>query len=689
MRLHIAADIGGTFTDIVYRNSSGVIDAVKSPTTPGNLVDGVLDGIDLIAQRKKQTLTETLAQCDRLALGTTAATNAVLESKAAKTGLICTEGHCEVLTIREGGKEDTYNIRLDFPEPYIPRELTFGVIERMDADGNIVLPLDEGGTRAAIEHLVAIGVEAIAVAMLWAIANPAHEKRVGELIEEIAPRLPYSLSHAVSPVIREYRRTSATAIDASLKPITINALENAEQRLRACGFGGTLTLVTSSGGQTSPVDAAERPVHLCFSGPSAAPSAGSTFLAAEAGDWSGNFVTIDMGGTSFDVCIVSDWQIPMHREGTIADHAFGVPSVELHTVGAGGGSIARVDAGGFPHVGPESAGSMPGPACYQRGGRRATVTDANLVLGYLDPKTFANGAIQLSRDAAVEAVRKDVAEPLGLSTEEAASLIGVTCEQSMVGAIEDITIKRGVDPREYVMIAGGAAAGLHAVAIARELHINQILVPRFAAVLSAFGILTGNVKRSFARSLFLSSECFDFDRINETISSMEKQAQAYLDSMGIPEDQRRNEFSVEARYAGQVWQLTLPLTELPIAEKGGLERLVESFHVLHEKLYSIRCPSDPIEIVEINLLAIGTPSKPKIQCGPTKSYYPDPTNTRPVYFGRFGWEAATPIYDGVTLKPGAQISGPAVVNDPLTTLVLIPGSQAELSSHGNYRIKLD
>ncbi len=685
MAYEIAVDVGGTFTDLVIKSDSGTIKAVKSPTTPGNIVDGTLNAIGRAAEALGLSSADVMRDCRKFAFGTTAATNAILEEKGATTGLLCTKGHRDILLIREGGKEDTYNVDVDYPAPYIPRSLTIEIGERIDAEGGVVLPLDEDEVRSAIRELLRQNVQAIAVAFVWSVANSGHEERVGQLIEELAPGLPFSLSHRVSPSIREYRRTSATALDASLKPIVEEAVRTLADRLAAEGFSGVLTLVTSSGGQTSPQDVLEKPIYLCFSGPSAAPESGRRFAQVEDVK-SGNAITVDMGGTSFDVSIVSDWQISTHRDGVIAGHSFGVPSVEVLTIGAGGGSLARVDAGGFVHTGPESAGSRPGPACYGRGGTRATVTDANVVRGYLNPRTFAGGTMTLDVDAAKTALSTDVAGPLGVELDQAAELVCVTCDQSMVGAIEEITIKRGIDPREYVMVAGGAAAGLHAVTIARELDIRLVIVPRFAGVLSAFGILTSNVQNQYGRSIFAQSKAFDFGAVNAVLADLKRDAEAYLDRMGVAPAARRIEITAEARYPGQIWQLTLPLRVDHFSNDDDVADMLEDFHQLHERFYNVRSADDPVEIVEINARAIGVQPDTLLETIGQGRGEPRVAEHRSAYFHDVGRVDRVPVYRGEDLGAGHVVEGPALIEEPLTAIVIPPGAVASISDHGNYLI---
>lgn len=688
MGLSIAVDVGGTFTDLVLRDEAGVVESLKSPTTPGRLVDGILNAVGLAAERRSIPVADLLGRCERFAAGTTAATNAILEGTYPQTALLCTEGFRDLLLVREGGKEDTYNIRIDYPAPYIPRHLTFEIAERVNAEGGVERALDEAQVGAALLKVKQSGVRAVAVCLLWSIANDRHERRIGELIERHLPGIPYSLSSAVSPSIREYRRASATAIDASLKPLVSASVGALESRLREAGFKGIVTLVTSSGGQTAGAEVVRKPVYLCLSGPSAAPEAGRR-LAKSEGVKEGNAIVVDMGGTSFDVSIVTDWDIPMHREGIIAGHMFGVPSVDVKTIGAGGGSIARVDAGGFIHVGPESAGAQPGPACYGRGGERPTVTDANLVRGFLNPAGFAGGVMTLDAARATAALEQTIAKPLGMDAPEAAGLVCLTVEQNMVAAIEDITLKRGVDPREYIMIAGGAAAGLHAVAMARELGIKRILVPRVAGALSAYGILVSDIRSAFATSLLTDSAGFDFDRVGEALAKLEGEASAYLDRMEVPAAKRALLFTTEARYRGQVWQLTLPLPRSRIGDKAALAELVEAFHKLHETRYLVRSPGDVVEFIEWNVMAVGRmeeaeAARPAVPASGSAAR----VGARPMYFRELGGMKEVPVYAGERLKIDEEVAGPAVIEEPLTTIVLYPRSRARATAQGSIWVEL-
>jgi len=685
MGISIAADVGGTFTDFVAREADGSVHLSKSSTTPDKIADGIFNGLAAIAARRGQALEQLRADCDDLAIGTTVATNAILEGKAAKTGLICTQGFRDTLLIREGGKPDSYNIYLDYPEPYIPRYLTFGVAERVNAEGGVETPLDEAAVRAAIAQMKEWGVQAVAVALIWSIANPAHELRIGEILQQEWPGIPFSLSHRVSPSLREYRRFSATAIDASLKPVVERNIAEIEGRLAAHGFAGVLTFVTSSGGRTATADILAKPVYLCLSGPSAAPHAGAV-LARAAGEAHGDIVTIDMGGTSFDVSITTGWDTPMHREGSIGGHMFGVPAVDVRTIGAGGGSIARVDEGGFIHVGPHSAGARPGPACYGRGGTLPTVTDANVVLDLIDPANFADGQIALSAEAALRAVQEHIATPLRMDARKAASLIALTVEQNMVAAIEDITVRRGVDPRDYLLVAGGSAAGLHAAAIARELGMSRVLVPSAAGVLSAYGIATGDIRFGFARGLFASSARFDFDSVNTVLNDLEAEGSAYLHRMRVPAESRSMMLTTEARYAGQVWQLTLRLPHPRIEGAAGLAEVVEAFHALHEHHYAVRA-DDSVEFTEWNLLAVGraASSSPPPRRERTTAHVP---RHRQAYLRETSGVTSLPVHDLDTLDPGTCLQGPLLLESRLTVTLVPPDAKACILADGGAMIDL-
>lgn len=687
----ISLDVGGTFTDFFVKNRDNTFDVYKSLTTPHDISEGIFNGLKMIAERRGLTLEDLVGGLASLSCGTTVATNAILEKKVATTALICTEGFRDTLLIREGGKENTYNLNVDYPEPYIPRRLTFPVRERINAEGGIKTPLDEVQVREIVRTLKAWDVEAIAVSLLWSVVNPAHELRIGEIIAEEWPEVPFSLGHRVNPTIREYRRTSATAIDASLKPVVEKKLSHLQDRLADNGFKGVLTLVISSGGRTSLEEVLRQPVQLCLSGPSAISQAGM-LMARHAGVEHGNVVTVDMGGTSFDVAITTNWTTPLHRVGKIGDDIFGVPSVEVLTVGAGGGSLARVDSGGFIHVGPESAGSTPGPASYGRGGEKPTVTDANLVAGFFDPDDFGDGQMHLSVDAARQAIKAHVADPLDMSVEDAASLIRHSVEQNMVSAIEAITVRRGLDPRQFILVAGGSAAGTHIAAIARELGMKEIGIPRAAGVLAAYGIGHSDIRFNYGRSLATNSQAFDREAVNDVLAELAEKGNDYLSRMRVPEDRRELHFSAQAGYAGQVWHLTLPLSRSRFETEADLAALVEDFHQLHERTYSVRAPDDVVEFLEWNVMAVGVspvPPSPAL-VGKGQRNQPEASGARPIYISPEHKSIECPVYDLASVAGhSGVINGPALIQEKLTVIFVPDYAHAEVFASGDMLLTLD
>ena len=457
----------------------GELRIYKSSTTPSDPIEGVLDALSLAAADAGLPCAEFLAGAETFIHGTTRAINAILTGHTARTAFLTTEGHPDILVLREGGRTQPFDFTVPYPEPYVPRALTFEIRERIGADGEVVKPLDEAGVLQVIEKVREKRVEAIGVCLLWSIANPVHERRVGELLAEHLPEVACTLSHELNPTLREYRRASSTCIDASLKPLMRDYLNGLKDRLRQAGFTGRVLMVTSQGGIMDAGDVALAPIHCIGSGPAMAPVAGRHYAAKDAA--SDTAIVADTGGTSYDVSLVRGGRLPWTRETWLGQrfrgHMTGFPSVDVKSIGAGGGSIARVDQGGLLHCGPKSAGSRPGPACYGTGGTAPTVTDCALLLGYIDAAFFLGGAMRLDLEAARGALEREVAKKLGLGIEAAAAAVLSLATEKMVGAIEEITINQGIDPRSAVLIGGGGAAGLNAVAVARRLGCRTVVIP--------------------------------------------------------------------------------------------------------------------------------------------------------------------------------------------------------------------
>ena len=691
MSYRLCIDIGGTFTDLVVADPKGKVDIFKSPTTPGNYTDAFIETVKMAANNYNLPLKEFMAQCSTIeggyfGHGSTVSTNAIIEGKAAKTGLICTRGFRDILLAREGGKENPYNWQMEYPEPYIPRYLTISVGERINAEGGIEEKLNEDDVRQAIRQLKEYNVHAIAVALLWSIVNPVHELKIAEVIEKEWPGIPYSLSHQVNPCIREYRRFSSTAIDASLKPLVGSYVAQLEKRLEAIGYKGQLSLLTSSGGVVSVEEFVKKPIFSVDCGPALAPSAGR--LIAETDLGIDNIITTDMGGTSFDVACITGGEIAVSRETEVGGYMLGINKVDSKSIGAGGGSIAWVDSGSLLHIGPRSAGAVPGPACYNKGGTEPTVTDANVVLGYLDPAYFLGGGMKLDKKLAVKAIQEKIAEPLKLSVEEAAYAMWGAVNASMSNVIQDITIWRGIDPREYTMVSGGGAGGMHIAAIAEELGVKKVLIPRVAGALSAFGGAFADITSEFSLSKFTESGSFDFEGINSALDGLKKQAEEFFEHMRVPKKQRKLQVYTEARYPFQVWELSVPLRSTSINNQKQLDALVSDFHKLHHKVFSVSAGDQPVEFVYWRVKAVGKLPRTDFTAIKSAPGVATSKGTRKAYFKELGGMVDTPIYKGVDLKPGNRISAPAIIEEPTTTILVMPGSKASITKYGNYLIEI-
>jgi len=691
MSYRLCIDIGGTFTDLVVADPKGKVDIFKSPTTPGDYTDAFIETVKMAADHFKLPLKEFMGQCSTIeggyfGHGSTVSTNAIIEGKTAKTGLICTRGFRDILVAREAGKENPYDWQMEYPEPYIPRYLTFGVGERINAEGGIEQELNEDDVRQAISRLKEYKVSAIAVALLWSIVNPIHELKIAGIIEKEWPGIPYSLSHLVNPCIREYRRFSSTAIDASLKPLVGSYVAQLEKRLEAIGYKGQLSLLTSSGGVVSAEELVRKPIYSVDCGPALAPSAGR--LVAGTHNGINNIITTDMGGTSFDVACITGGEIAVSRETEVGGFMLGINKVDSKSIGAGGGSIAWVDTGGLLHIGPHSAGAVPGPACYNKGGTEPTVTDANVVLGYLDPGYFLGGGMKLDKKLAAKAIEEKVAKPLKLGVEEAAYAMWGAVNASMSNVIQDITIWRGIDPREYTIVSGGGAGGMHIAAIAAELGVKRVLIPRVAGALSAFGGAFADITSEFSLSKFTESGSFDFDGINSALDGLKKQAEEFFEHMRVPRKQRKLQVYTEARYPFQVWEISVPLRGNSITNQKQLDILISDFHKMHQRIFSVSAPDQPVEFVYWRVKAVGKMAKTEFVPAKMTSDLPVRSGVRKAYFRELGGMVDTPVYKGVDLKPGHRIPAPAIIEEPTTTILVMPGCKASITKYGNYLIEI-
>lgn len=683
--MRLACDTGGTFTDLVVEDGEH-IRLFKASTTPDDPVRGVLDALKLAADHYGQDRAAFLSRASMFIHGTTRAINAILTGNTAKTAFLTTEGHPDVLVIREGGRIEPFNFRVPYPEPYVPRRLSFEIPERISADGTILKPLDEQAVLAIIDRLKALKVEAVGVCLLWSVINGSHERRVLALLAEHLPGIPVTLSHELNPTLREYRRASATVIDASLKPLMFAYLDGLTNRLRASGFAGRTLMVTSQGGIMDAEAVARAPIHSINSGPAMAPMAGRYYAERDFGNRIA--IVADTGGTSYDVSLVRDGRIPWTRETWLGQrfrgHMTGFPSVDVKSIGAGGGSIAWVDSGGLLQVGPMSAGSTPGPVAYGKGGLQPTVTDCAIILGYIDPDFFLGGAMTLDRNAAVASLRDHVAERLGISVEEAACAVLALATEKMVGAIDEITVNQGIDPQSAILIGGGGAAGINAVAVGRRLGCAGVLIPEAGALLSAAGALMSNLAADHAQMLFCTSDRFPFGEVAAVLSGLEERCRAFAAGPGEGALEVVTEFSVEARYPHQIWEIEVPVASGGVAGTTDLEALKGAFHAMHKTIFEISDPASEVEFVtwrakvSCRLREVGAGRLPAVEtsAGPSR---------RQIYFTATGWTEA-PIVRFEAMAAGHPVTGPAIVESSFTTVVIDPGATAARTTGGGLQV---
>ena len=604
----IAVDTGGTFTDVVVAAPGGALTVGKAPSTPARSADGVKAGLADAARTLGLTFEALIGATDVLIYGTTWATNAIVTGNTAKTALLVTEGFPDILVYRQGGKLHPFELHIDPLRPYVPRRLTAEIPERVTAEGEVEKALDEDAARAALTRLARQDVDAVAVCLLWSISNPAHEERLGALIEETMPGIPYTLSHRLNPILREYPRASSAAIDASLKPLMQRHLRALSDDLGAAGFCGELLVSTVSGGLMHVEDVADRPIFMVKSGPAMAPLAGIAY--AEAEGLGRDVLVVDAGGTTFDVSMVRDGAVKYTREtwlgGLFSGHNLGLSSVDVRSVGAGGGSIAWIDPGGLLRVGPESAGADPGPACYGRGGDAATVTDAAVVLGYIDPDAFLGGRMALDVTAARRAVAA-LAEPFGKAVEETAAAILALASETMIKAIEEITVNEGVNPRESVLVAGGGGAGLNILPIAAALGCTRVLLPKTAGALSACGAQYSDIVAEFSASHYARTDHWDETAVNGTLATIDTRMEEFADRLRARGIARfRKDRFVDARYLNQQWETEIAMPTDRFAGAGAVDALIAHFHEVHERLYGVREEDGLLEC--LNWRAIDRPA---------------------------------------------------------------------------------
>jgi N-methylhydantoinase A len=691
MGFRISVDTGGTFTDVIVADEQGVLHLAKAPTDLERAFHSIEQGLEQLAPALGLSVPDLLARADSFTYGTTRATNAIIEGRTARTAFFSTEGFPDILLLREGGKLEPFR-QAPYPPPYVPRYLTFELRERIDSEGEVFVELDEESVLAAIEEARRLGAEAVAVCLIWSIVNPAHELRVGELLARTWPEVPFTLSHQLNPIIREYRRASSTAIDASLKPLMQEYLRTLEHDLREAGLRGHIFVATSFGGAWRPQQVIERPIYSVGSGPSMAPVAALTYARGESAGDAPDLIVCDTGGTTFDVGLVSGGEINFSAEtwlgGRWVGHITGIRAVDVKSIGAGGGSIVWVDPGSLLRVGPRSAGADPGPACYGHGGVDPTITDAAVVLGWIDPEYFLGGRLLLDVDAAHSAVERAVAAPLGLDVHEAAYAALTIASENIVGAIREITIAQGIDPREVTMVAGGGASGLNIVPIARELGCRRVLLPSMASGLSSCGALFADIVTEFSYSRYAETRNLDRAAVNRALGDVEARADGFFEGLaGLPLTGTRKDFLVEARYRSQVWELDVPVPRR-LESDEDVRAVEEAFHATHERIFAVREPGQYLECLLWKVRATAALEKPELRARELPSSPPEAVATDDAYFKETGI-GPVPRYDGGALPAGTRIVGPAILREPTTTVVVYPGSAAVVTGLGNYLLELE
>lgn len=683
----IGVDAGGTFTDFVLAEKSGDIHLFKAPSTPQDGTLAIANGLQQIADKFNRPIEEIIASCDLCINGTTVALNALIQMKGVKVGLLCTNGHEDSIEIRLGHKEEGYRYDASYPPaPQItPRDLRFPIRGRILADGTEYEPLNEQDILDAIKIFKQQEVEAVAISFVWSIRNPEHELRAKQLIEKHMPGVFVCCGSEVYPQIKEYTRTSTTLVNAYLSPVMSSYVHKIDDYFKRLGAQQPVRYFQSNGGLAVGDIMQERAVNAINSGPASAPQAG-LYIASPFGI--DNIITVDMGGTSFDITMAKSGRTSLNRDIDFLRNRIGVPMIHVETLGAGGGSIGHVNTFGMLEVGPQSAGASPGPACYGKGGTLPTVTDANLALGYLEPNAVLGGSVTLDKKKAEKALQQHIAKPLDISLQDAAYGVSAIVNQNMANAIRRITIEKGYDPRDFALICAGGAAGMHIISLAEEMGIKTVLVPKIASCLCAFGQIISDIKYNYlATQMMIMSASANLDKLNKKLEELEQQGIQKLLEDGFSESDIIIERTMEMRYIGQVHECNVLIPNGHIdADKAQV--ILDRFHKRHKELYTYDELDSKVELVNIEVSVMGKISKPQL---PTlapqlEDINQAQTGTRSMLFDREESWIETPIYDGEKFGAGALVIGPALIQEPTTILVIKSGWQAELHQTGTYKL---
>jgi N-methylhydantoinase A len=685
--LKVGIDVGGTFTDIVVQDEEGRLEQGKVPSVPGNESQAVIAALSLMAERARRPLPDFLGDVAVINFGTTVATNAMLQHRGVPTAMLTTKGFRDILELRRGFKEVLFDIRLQPPQPVVPRRWRLAAAERIGPDGDVIEPLDDADVREAARQIREGGIKAVAVCFLNSYVNPAHERRAAEILAAECPDLDIHLSSDVLPKVREFERFSTAAVNAFLSPLLRHYLDRLVEELRRNGFRNQLLVMQSNGGTAAPEQAGRLGCAALLSGP-----AGGVAAAVRIGEVCGarNVIGVDMGGTSYDVSLVRDASAETRTDSWFSRHFVGLPMLAIHTIGAGGGSIAWVDGGGALRVGPQSAGAKPGPACYGLGGTDATVTDAFLYLGYLNPDFFLGGRMKIEPALSAEAIRRSVAEPFGMSLDEAAFSVFRIINNNLSNGIRYVSVAEGHDPRDFALMSFGGAGSVTVGLQARDLGIGRVLVPRTASVFCALGELLADLRVSQIHATSGRMDAVDAAALARSLDALAEGPRRELETVSGVE-RIRLERHAEMRYAGQVHELPTPLAENSDF-RAAMAETVRAFHALHKQRYAFDMPNKPVEMLSVRQDVIGSRQWEV----PRHDVVTDPDASAAIKARRkvcfpdgqgFAWRE-TPIYDGALLRPGHRIVGPAIIEEVDTTIAIQPGDRVLLNEYQVYDIAI-
>jgi len=684
MKYKIGIDVGGTFTDFLLTSDDGQSEVYKVLSTPEDPSIGLLNGLSEMARAKGISLNDFITRVTTIVHGTTVTTNAVLTRKGAKTGLLTTKGVRDALEMRRGIRERQYDNRYTNVEPLVPRYLRCPVEERLDYKGDKVIELKEVDILQAVQLFKKEEVEALAICFMNSFANPTHEARAAEIVKEQFPGAYLTVSSVFLPSIRFYDRISTTVLNSYVGPILKSYLTSLIKKLDDIGFKGILLIMQSNGGVISPQFAMDNAAVTLLSGPAAGPVAGIEYTSIQGYN---DCITIDMGGTSFDAALIKDKTPLVTTEGEIERLRLALPMLGIVTIGAGGGSIGRVDEGGLLRMGPQSAGSRPGPACYNLGGQLPTCTDADLILGYLDKDFFAGGKIPLNYEKAEKAIKENIADKMKMSVVEAAAGMYQVINVNMASGVREVSVKRGEDPREFPLVVAGGAGPVHACMIALELEIPVMIIPKESSIFCAAGMLMSDLKHNFVRTYSTLLNNIDQNKFHSLFSEMKQEALDLLKAEHIPESANQLVYSLDMRYLKQYHELNVTVTEEEI-QTGNMDNIAAKFHPEHNRLYgySLEEEKTPIELINLRLLSIGKTAKPKFM----KETYDEENPANAFKNKRKAWLPLerrfeeVPVYDGAKLRFGNKIEGPAIIEQVNTTTFVTPEYNVLCDQYGSY-----